>query len=147
MTKGALDLSAAGRGTTRRLESSGPSGDAMGTDTTGRYQFFDTLFVAARAFGFRIARRQQQAFEFAVAMFTSVLIQWHAHFLLNPLTRSASYGPCKVTVRLSAFLGFRGAITVRIPPPTFQFKGAARHNLVGFLMAMGAFDGLGSHFH
>ena len=79
----------------------------MGTDTTGRHQFFDTLFVAARAFGFRIARGQQQAFEFAVAMFTTVLIQWHAHFLLN---RPRSVGFISSMLRLQfgcqLFLGF-----------------------------------------
>jgi hypothetical protein len=47
---------------------------------------------------------------------------------------------------LSGFLGLGRPIPVRVPTAAFQFKGAAGHDLVGPLMAMGALDGFGSHF-
>jgi hypothetical protein len=77
LNQGTLYLSTAPGGAGRWNETTSAGGDALGPKTARRHQFFDTLFMAARAFGVIVLGRQYQAFKLALAVAAPVFIKGH----------------------------------------------------------------------
>ena len=149
LTRGRLYLSASRGAQAGGVKPPAPVGNTLRADAPGRHQLSQHPFYGNR--GTRAPAHSGDS-----SRHSNSLPQCLQRYSYNGMRASSSstqsrwiylWCACRPKHGHSSFFGLRGPIPVRIPTATFQFKGTARHDLLGPLMTARTLNGFGPHFN